>query len=278
MKYGCSFIIFLISSASFAMKKDTEQKSAWTQKYHNTSQMQFQFAQSQLPQMNLQEDENLLDVGCGTGRTTHLFAQHLPKGSIIGIDSSEDMITFAQEQYGSEKNIDFQVVDASRLEYDNKFDRVISFFCLQWLKEKQEGINGIAHALKKGGRSHIFLPVTSKDYDMGLNCILEILAKHSEWKSYCTVPSNEKAETWVERAQKSGLTVVSHDIIPKLSTYASKKEWNEYCSNLGITTLPDEEKQQFITEVNDLLYGRYGLEDDEPYLRTTNILSLELVK
>lgn len=277
MKSAYIHILFLISSMSFAMEKDEKQKSAWTEKYHKTSQMQFQFAQSQLPTINLAGHEVVLDIGCGTGRTTHFIAQYLPNGSIVGVDSSEDMIEFARREYGIENNVLFQVADAAQLQFD-QFDRVISFFCLQWLKEKEKALDGIARALKHGGRAHIFVPVASKDYEIGLNCIHETLKKHPEWKQFCTIPNNEWAEMWIERAQQSGLSVVSQNTIPKTSTYASKKEWNEYCSNLGITTLQGNEREQFIAEVNDLLYIKYNLSDNDPYVRTTNILALELIK
>lgn len=40
----------------------------------------------------------------------------------------------------------------------------------------------------------------------------------------------------------------------------------------------EEENEQFITEVNDLLYKEYNLANNEPYIRTTHILGLELIR
>lgn len=263
---------FIVSSETCAKQQ------SWTSNYHKTSSMQFMFAQSQLPYMQIKPDDIVLDIGCGTGRTTNLFAEHLPEGSIIGIDFSEDVIDFATKEYSTKNNLLFEAIDAAELEYIELFDVIYSFFCLQWLDDKQKAIDGIARALKKNGRVYIFVPISSKDYAIGLECILETLENHPEWKPYCTIPNNEQAETWINRFEKSGFIVTGKRIVEKKVTYSSKKDWNKYCSGLGITTLPEQEKERFITQTNDLLYQKYDLDDNAPYIRTNNILCLELAK
>ncbi|WFG38075.1 methyltransferase domain-containing protein [Candidatus Lucifugimonas marina] len=57
-----------------------------------------------LPQ--LKSPMRLLDFGCGPGTITVDLAEHLlPDGSVVGIDTSEDLIEQARE-YASSKNLE----------------------------------------------------------------------------------------------------------------------------------------------------------------------------
>jgi ubiquinone/menaquinone biosynthesis C-methylase UbiE len=250
----------------------------WNSNYHKISQMQFSFAQAQLPLLKLLGNERVLDIGCGTGRTTNFFVEQVPNGSILGIDASEDMICFAQKEYNAKDNLRFEVGDATNLQFDQEFDVVYSFFCLQWVNDKQSAINNIARALKPGGRAFLFIPTPSEDFDIGIRCIHTVIEAHPEWKPYTTVPDTEKPHIWIKRAETAGLHIKDMQIIKKATRYASKKEWNEYCYGLGVSSLPEEDKKKFIETVNDLLYTHYGLSDEQAYVRTTNIMSLELIK
>ncbi|KAB8329914.1 methyltransferase domain-containing protein [Scytonema tolypothrichoides VB-61278] len=91
--------------------------------------------------------ECILDLGCGTGHLTDKIAS---LGSeVIGIDSSVTMIEQARKNY---PQLDFDVVDARKLAYTEKFDGIFSNAVLHWIKEAEEVVVGINRALKPGGR------------------------------------------------------------------------------------------------------------------------------
>jgi len=52
-------------------------------------------AEEQLARLTLQGDERVLDVGCGDGKVTAEVAARVPRGSVLGVDPSRDMIAFA---------------------------------------------------------------------------------------------------------------------------------------------------------------------------------------
>lgn len=74
---------------------------------------------------------NALDVGCGTGFQSNLFAQHFPKSFFTGIDSNADAINRAnkRKEEKSVQNVNFIQMDASKLpdEWTNRFDWVMIF-------------------------------------------------------------------------------------------------------------------------------------------------------
>ena len=59
----------------------------------------------------LKGNERVFDIGCGDGKVTAEIAKQLPNGSVLGIDKSEEMIRFAQENFPSKKynNLSFEV-------------------------------------------------------------------------------------------------------------------------------------------------------------------------
>lgn len=94
-----------------------------------------------------QKNEEILDVGCGTGDLAHEIAAFGAK--IQGIDASHDMIIAAQQKY---PDITFHTMDATVLNMTIQFDAVFSNAALHWMKQPDEVIQNIYNVLKQGGR------------------------------------------------------------------------------------------------------------------------------
>jgi ubiquinone/menaquinone biosynthesis C-methylase UbiE len=99
----------------------------------------------------IKKNLSVLDLGCGAGRTTVRI--HELSDKVIGTDISEEMITLAKERH---RDIDFRVMDASRLEFpDNTFDIVVFSYnglcCLYPADKRLRTIQEIRRVLKKEG-------------------------------------------------------------------------------------------------------------------------------
>ena len=76
----------------------------WNAKdYSKSSAEQEKWAQELISKLKLMGTERVLDIGCGDGKVTAAIASHLPKGFVLGIDSSEEMIVFAQKAFVTEE-------------------------------------------------------------------------------------------------------------------------------------------------------------------------------
>src|SRR2546423_15378287 len=77
--------------------------------YHRLSGPQVGWGKKVLSRLRLRGDEVVLDAGCGTGRLTADLLDVLPRGRVIGIDLSQNMLGAAQEhlrpQFGSRANL-----------------------------------------------------------------------------------------------------------------------------------------------------------------------------
>jgi len=123
------------------------------QDYAQSSSNQQQWARELIAKLLLNGDENLLDIGCGDGKVSAELAAQLPRGSVLGIDNSKDMITLAQQRFppDSYSNLRFRLEDASRLPFDEQFERVFSNATLHWVVDHRPVLHGIFRALKPGG-------------------------------------------------------------------------------------------------------------------------------
>jgi trans-aconitate methyltransferase len=91
--------------------------------------------------------ERILDLGCGTGHLTAQIAES--RADVRGVDRSAEMVAAAQAAYPKLK---FEVVDARKLNYHEKFDAVFSNATLHWIHEPELVLQGIFRALRPGGR------------------------------------------------------------------------------------------------------------------------------
>ncbi len=93
------------------------------------------------------EGESILDLGCGTGDLSRkLFELGV---NVIGVDKSENMIVQARNKF---PEIEFDVQDATTLEYQNMFDAVFSNATLHWVNPPKKALECIYISLKTGGR------------------------------------------------------------------------------------------------------------------------------
>ena len=82
--------------------------------YARQSTLQEAMAEEAISRLTLHGDERILDVGCGDGKVTAQIAARVPRGSVLGVDPSANMIAFAARHHGTaaHPNLRFVVGDA----------------------------------------------------------------------------------------------------------------------------------------------------------------------
>jgi trans-aconitate methyltransferase len=95
--------------------------------------------------LNPQAGERILDLGCGDGTLTEQIVAR--SAAVVGVDSSSDMIAAAVG-----RGLDARLVDAVSLPFDHEFDAVFSNAALHWVRDHDAMLDGVARALKPGGR------------------------------------------------------------------------------------------------------------------------------
>ncbi len=103
-----------------------------------------------LSYINLQENDRILDVGCGTGEFTRYVAEGL-NNHFTGVDQEEEFISVAQS-YNSE-NIEYLCADAINLPFEHEsFDVVLSHTFFTGTTNPKKAMDEMKRVCKKGGK------------------------------------------------------------------------------------------------------------------------------
>lgn len=152
--------------------------------YRESSSAQLQWARELLSTLQLSGNERILDIGCGDGKITAEIAKRLSSGSVLGIDSSEEMISFSIENFpqGEYRNLDFKLADAQKLPFDSEFDVVFSNATLHWVRDHVNVLQGIKKSLKPGGR--ILLQMGGRGNAAALFTVLDSVLVKDRWGNF----------------------------------------------------------------------------------------------
>ena len=109
---------------------------------------------SLLNMMNPSQNQNLIDVACGTGDIAKLFLNYLNKRSqITCVDPNKHMVNKGKEKLNKFKNLNWIISTAEKLPLsDNKFDFYTISFGLRNTKNLNKALAEAHRVLKPGGR------------------------------------------------------------------------------------------------------------------------------
>lgn len=140
-----------------------EPKVLWDpEHYFKHSATQFGHATGLLKNYLFKGDESILDVGCGDGKITAAIANLVPNGKVIGLDKDITTIKFAQAKFQptNHHNLSFLHGDVTQISELGKFDLIVSFSCLHFVKDQFTALINIRNNLKENG--HIMLMLYRK--------------------------------------------------------------------------------------------------------------------
>lgn len=105
--------------------------------------------------LNLNGDERLLDVACGTGNAAFAIAPLLPTGGIVAVDFSQGMLEQARARAEAlcVRNIEFLERDMQDLGFPaGTFDIAICAFGIFFVEDMDAQLVRIARTVRQGGR------------------------------------------------------------------------------------------------------------------------------
>ncbi|MEM1009594.1 MAG: class I SAM-dependent methyltransferase, partial [Myxococcota bacterium] len=102
--------------------------------------------------MQLRGDEHMLDLCCGTGLSTQACLEHLPHGTLIGVDFSEGMLSVARQNFATESRASFSCQDAMQLDFPSQsFDAIFMAYGIRNMPDPQRCLQQLHQLLKPGG-------------------------------------------------------------------------------------------------------------------------------
>ena len=104
-----------------------------------------------LERLWLNGDETVLDAGCGSGRVTEALVERLPRGHVIGVDGSAEMLAAARTRLGERVELVHQ--DLEQLDLgERRVDAILSTATFHWLTDHARLFARLHAALRRGGQ------------------------------------------------------------------------------------------------------------------------------
>jgi trans-aconitate 2-methyltransferase len=221
--------------------------------YNKSSPVQQLWARELIAKLGLVGFERVIDIGCGDGKVTAAIASTVPKGAVTGIDSSPEMIGFAQQHFPSIRhpNLTFIQMDARHLTFFEEFDIVFSNATLHWLSDHRPVLEGIERCLVKGGR--VVIQMGGKGNADQIFNVLGVMLDDPRWRNYFYnfsftygfFDTTEYRQLLVD----ADLVPVRVELIPKDMMYPSREDFAGWIRTTWLpwlSRLPESEKRVFI--------------------------------
>ena len=135
-----------------------EKWNSWAKNFDSKRFAYFRLMQKRLVSLlDLEEGQNLLDLGCGTGWAVRYAASLVNNsGGFYGIDISPDMIQKAKLNSADCNNVYFFQENSEQLHFDNNFfDFIICSYSFHHYFSPDKVLSEVQRVLKPGGRIYI---------------------------------------------------------------------------------------------------------------------------
>lgn len=104
-----------------------------------------------LDRLALTGGETVLDAGCGSGRVTQALLARLPRGKVIGVDGSKQMIAAARARLGD--GVELIVGDLEALDlHGRRVDAILSTATFHWVPDHARLFARLRATLREGGQ------------------------------------------------------------------------------------------------------------------------------
>ena len=114
--------------------------------------------------IELNPNDILLDIGCGTGTAVKIASRICHKGKIYGIDPIETMINIAIKNQDKPSNIEFILGSAENIPLDNKYvNKIIAINSIHHWEDYSKGLLEVNRVLKSEGLFFISSDIVNND-------------------------------------------------------------------------------------------------------------------
>lgn len=144
-----------IANVEMAAIWDGEEGDEWTEnadRYDATDRWIGRRFEAEVP---IEPTDRVLDIGCGTGKSTRDAARRASSGSVLGVDLSSRMLDDARRRSVEEEltNVEFLQADAQVHHFEsNTYDLAISVFGAMFFADPVAAFANIGRSLRPEGR------------------------------------------------------------------------------------------------------------------------------
>lgn len=237
------------------------------EKYDKVSDSQFEDGLQLINELAITKGQQILDIGCGTGRLSSHVAKILGnEGRFYGLDPSEYRINIARQKIRSLnlKNavLDVGYSDDMRRFEDNSFDTVYLNVVFHWIENKKKTLAEIYRVLKPGG--YLGITTGAKEDPGTLKVVTDKILQHEKYAARVNWKDDpSKSVTKDELGQlldEQGFKISKLYVKKGLKYFGTPQEFIEFgeSSSFGtfLTHVPISLRQSVRSDITDELKKR----------------------
>lgn len=202
-------------------------------------------------------NKHILDIGCGDGVLAHKLAK-LGVGTVVGMDSSPEAITFAKEKCESLPNTQFVIGSAYTLPFqDHCFDSVISTEVIEHLENPERMLSEIRRVWNGVGAILISTPIRMTKQPLDSEHVQEFFQEDFESliREYFDQATMIKTHPlfWKELQQKRmfkkpfGKVLLNLcDVVFGINPFLGSHGWNLYAIQTAIIKKQRDDSKLFV--------------------------------
>jgi arsenite methyltransferase len=124
--------------------------------------------------MDIQPEDRILDLGCGTGWATRRMARIATAGEVIGLDVADEMLRRAEQASSAFRNVRYVWGSAEKIpEADNAFSKVLSVESFYYYADQGKALDELRRAMAPGAKLFILINLY-KDNHYSLRWVTEL--------------------------------------------------------------------------------------------------------
>ena len=126
-----------------------------------------------IDKLKLQDNDNLLCIGVGTGHELKRITDRKKKVNIVAIDQSVTALKKAELKTDAlDVKPELHLMDARHMEFPAaSFDKVLCIHVMEFIRENIQATGEIFRVLRNGGRFAITYPASNEGPGLGLNLL-----------------------------------------------------------------------------------------------------------
>lgn len=148
----------------------------WGHQWRASQQFRYLLCLRMIKNIIYEQQQEILDVGCGLGDFTNMVLSLNQKNKLYGMDISRNAVSGANKKY---PDIEFKQGELPQIAFDVRFDGIISLDCLCYLddRNRQDAAKNIQMHLKPKGWFVFSSPIDDGSRYFTTRQILEMLEK-----------------------------------------------------------------------------------------------------
>ena len=204
------------------------------------------------------------DLGCGPGNSTQVLLDRYPHANVVGIDTSEDMISSARQRL---PGLSFEVADIATWEPTEPCDVILANAVFHWVPSHEVHLPRLVAALSAAGSLAIQMPDNLAEPS---HVLMQRIAEQGPWCAKLSAARGERSEVksadWYYRLLRSHCSSVDvwrttyHHPLPNTEGIL---EWFKG-SGLRpyLSALDQEEQEDYLARYREAISSAYAVQSD----------------